>query len=159
MKILVTGSAGLIGQQVVKDLTQLGDTVYSAYHESKSEQGIPIQIDLTGSRRLDIPIWSVRPTNKWIGANGTLDAPRTKIRSTRPLGLNMMMTDSLLASPAADGWSFMPAAAAGHWEFVSTNLGTPTPSAPSPESKKSTMAGVGISSGAAGVRCGLRNIW
>ncbi len=46
MKILVTGSKGLVGRQVVHDLLMDGETVFSGYHISKPEKGIPIQIDL-----------------------------------------------------------------------------------------------------------------
>ena len=46
MKFLVTGSAGLVGHQVVKDLTDQNHTVYSCYHDSKSDTGIPIMLDL-----------------------------------------------------------------------------------------------------------------
>lgn len=46
-KILVTGSAGLIGRQIVKDLIEENYDVYSCYSETKPELGIPIHLDLT----------------------------------------------------------------------------------------------------------------
>ena len=46
MKVLVTGSAGLIGSQVTKDLVDSGDTVYSGYHKAEPDVGIPTHIDL-----------------------------------------------------------------------------------------------------------------
>jgi len=46
MKFFVTGSAGLVGQQVVHDLAEAGDEVYSAYHDSKPMLGIPTHMDL-----------------------------------------------------------------------------------------------------------------
>ena len=46
MKFLVTGSAGLVGSQVVKDLTRSTDQTYSCYHNSKPEIGIPTPMDL-----------------------------------------------------------------------------------------------------------------
>lgn len=46
-KILVTGSAGLIGRQVVKDLVKGNHDVYSCYNRSKPEFGIPVQLDLS----------------------------------------------------------------------------------------------------------------
>ncbi len=46
MKFLVTGSAGLVGSQVVKDLTKSTDQTYSCYHKSKPEFGIPTPMDL-----------------------------------------------------------------------------------------------------------------
>ena len=46
MKFLVTGSAGLVGSQVVKDLTKSIDQTYSGYHKSNPEFGIPTPMDL-----------------------------------------------------------------------------------------------------------------
>ena len=46
MKILVTGSAGLVGRQVVNDLVESGDTVYSGFHNLQPENGISTQMDL-----------------------------------------------------------------------------------------------------------------
>ena len=45
LKFLVTGSAGLVGQQVVKDLSK-SNQVFSCYNESKPEYGIPMKMDL-----------------------------------------------------------------------------------------------------------------
>lgn len=46
MKFLVTGSAGLVGSQVVKDLLGQNHIVYSCYHDSKPDLGIPKKLDL-----------------------------------------------------------------------------------------------------------------
>ncbi|MBM2818368.1 MAG: dTDP-4-dehydrorhamnose reductase [Nitrosarchaeum sp.] len=46
MKFLVSGSAGLVGSQVVKDLADQNHAVYSCYHDSKSDAGIPTRLDL-----------------------------------------------------------------------------------------------------------------
>ncbi len=46
MKFLVTGCAGLVGSQVVKDLADQNHAVYSCYHDSKSDAGIPTRLDL-----------------------------------------------------------------------------------------------------------------
>ena len=45
MKFLVTGSSGLIGQQVVKDLSKTHE-VFSCYNKSKPEYGNAIKMDL-----------------------------------------------------------------------------------------------------------------
>ena len=47
MKFLVTGSAGLIGSQIVKDLVQKNHKTYSCYHDQKPLQGIPTHLDLS----------------------------------------------------------------------------------------------------------------
>jgi dTDP-4-dehydrorhamnose reductase len=46
MKYLVTGSAGLIGNQLVHDLEQSGEIVYSCYNDAKPVYGIPIKLNL-----------------------------------------------------------------------------------------------------------------
>ena len=61
MKFLVTGSAGLVGNQVVKDLVEQGDTIYSAYHDSKLELGIPTQLDLNCLDRIENVLEKIKP--------------------------------------------------------------------------------------------------
>ena len=46
MKYLVTGSAGLIGSQLVHDLEKSGETVYSCYNNIKPVNGIPTKLNL-----------------------------------------------------------------------------------------------------------------
>jgi dTDP-4-dehydrorhamnose reductase len=46
MKYLVTGSAGLIGNQLVYDLEKSGEIVYSCYNDVKPLYGIPIHLNL-----------------------------------------------------------------------------------------------------------------
>lgn len=60
-KFLVTGSAGLIGHQVVKDLVQAGDTVYSGYNKSTPDAGTPVQIDLNIPEKLKTTIEKTSP--------------------------------------------------------------------------------------------------
>jgi dTDP-4-dehydrorhamnose reductase len=47
MKFLVTGSAGLVGSQVVKDLVKQNHIVYSCYHDTKPDYGIATKLNLT----------------------------------------------------------------------------------------------------------------
>lgn len=61
MKFLVTGSAGLVGNQVVKDLSKSSDEIYSCYHNSKPEYGIPLQMDLTSSESIKSIINKAHP--------------------------------------------------------------------------------------------------
>jgi len=53
MKFLVTGSSGLVGSQLVKDLSEQNVEVYSGYHNVKPIYGNPVLIDL--SKLEDIP--------------------------------------------------------------------------------------------------------
>ncbi len=61
MKILVTGSTGLVGRQVVNDLEELGDTVYAAYPNSKPEGCIPTQMDLSNSEKISESVSKLEP--------------------------------------------------------------------------------------------------
>ena len=61
MKFLVTGSAGLIGSQVVKDLVEQNHTVYSCYHNEKPVYGIPLQLDLTDQDKIMQTLQKTKP--------------------------------------------------------------------------------------------------
>jgi dTDP-4-dehydrorhamnose reductase len=61
MKFLVTGSAGLIGSQIVKDLIQKNHTVYSCYHDQKPLQGIPTLLDLSDSNKIIQTLHETKP--------------------------------------------------------------------------------------------------
>ena len=51
LKFLVTGSAGLIGQQIVKDLSK-SNQVFSSYNESMPEHGEPVRMDLRNHKQI-----------------------------------------------------------------------------------------------------------
>lgn len=53
MKYLVTGSSGLIGNQLVKNLEDSGHDVFSCYYNMKPTYGIPVNLNL--SKLEDIP--------------------------------------------------------------------------------------------------------
>jgi len=61
MKFLVTGSAGLIGSQVVKDLIQKNHTVYSCYHIQKPLEGIPTPLDLSDEHEIIQTLQETKP--------------------------------------------------------------------------------------------------
>ena len=61
MKFLVTGSAGLIGSQVIKDLAKQNHTVYSCYHDDKPAHGIPLQLDLADQTTIIQTLQEVKP--------------------------------------------------------------------------------------------------
>jgi dTDP-4-dehydrorhamnose reductase len=61
MKFLVTGSAGLVGRQVVQDLLQSYTDVYSCYHNSKPEGGIATRLDLTSADDIINAAKSIKP--------------------------------------------------------------------------------------------------
>jgi len=61
MKFLVTGSAGLIGSQIVKDLVQKNYTTYSCYHDEKPLHGIPIPLDLSDKNQIIETLQEIKP--------------------------------------------------------------------------------------------------
>jgi len=61
-RFLVTGSAGLIGYQVTKDLVQQGDTVYAGYNKAEPNNGIPVKMDLLNQEQLNEVIEKTKPS-------------------------------------------------------------------------------------------------
>ena len=61
MKFLVTGSAGLIGSKIVKDLVQKNHAVYSCYHDQKPLQGILIHLDLSDENQIIQTLQQIKP--------------------------------------------------------------------------------------------------
>ena len=60
-KILVTGSAGLIGRQIVRDLVEEKYDVYSSYHKTKPEFGISIYLDLANENEITEIFNKIKP--------------------------------------------------------------------------------------------------
>lgn len=60
-KILVTGSAGLVGNQVVKDFVDNGFEVYSCYNLNKPENGIPTELDLSKKDKITSVLHDIKP--------------------------------------------------------------------------------------------------
>src|SRR5689334_1792687 len=61
MKFLVTGSSGLVGSQVVRDLTKSEHQVYSCYNDSEPYNGTPIHLELANDNKITEIIASIRP--------------------------------------------------------------------------------------------------
>lgn len=61
MKLLVTGSAGLVGTQVIKDLIEQNHEVYSCYHDSKPEYGTLVKLDLVNQNDIHDTINEIKP--------------------------------------------------------------------------------------------------
>ena len=57
---LVTGSAGLVGQQVVKDLSK-SNQVFSCYNESKPEYGDSVKMDLKNYEMISSVLTEIKP--------------------------------------------------------------------------------------------------
>lgn len=61
MKILVTGSSGLIGTQLIKDLVEKKFDVYSSYHKIKPEFGKPIKMDISNEEEIINTLKKIKP--------------------------------------------------------------------------------------------------
>lgn len=61
MKYLVTGSAGLIGSQLVSNLEQSGQTVYSCYNDTKPSHGIPVKLNLLNIQEISTTLQQFQP--------------------------------------------------------------------------------------------------
>ena len=61
MKFLVTGSTGLVGYQIVKDLIKDSHTVYSCYNNLISRDGIPIKLNLTNQNDIENCFKKIQP--------------------------------------------------------------------------------------------------
>jgi len=60
LKVLVTGSAGLVGRQVVKDLSN-SHQVFSCYNESKPEYGDSVKMDLKNREMISSILTEKKP--------------------------------------------------------------------------------------------------
>lgn len=60
-KILVTGSSGLIGIQLTRDLVKENFEVYSCYNKTKPEFGIPIELDLLKEEKIVNVLHTIKP--------------------------------------------------------------------------------------------------
>ena len=60
LKFLVTGSAGQVGQQVVKDLSK-SNQVFSCYNESKPEYGDSVKMDLKNYEMVSSVLTEIKP--------------------------------------------------------------------------------------------------
>ena len=60
LKVLVTGSAGLVGRQVVKDLSN-SHQVFSCYNESKPEYGDSVKMDLKNHEMISSVLTEKKP--------------------------------------------------------------------------------------------------
>lgn len=60
-KILVTGSAGLVGSQVVKDLVEKKFDVYSCYNADRPKDGLPTKLDLSREENIVETLHEIKP--------------------------------------------------------------------------------------------------
>lgn len=102
MKFLVTGSAGLVGNQVVKDLSKSSDEIYSCYRTSKPEFGMPVQMDLTSSESIKSIINKIHPDCViHLGAMTNVDLCETQ--KDLAMKINAEATETIVKQSALQG--------------------------------------------------------
>ena len=93
-KILVTGSAGLIGRQVTIDLIQENFDVYSCYNETKPKFGTPIQLDLLKNDKIKEIFHTIKP-DIVIHLAALTDVEKCEIDKEQAIFLNTDSTKTL----------------------------------------------------------------
>ena len=106
MKFLVTGSAGLIGSQIVKDLVQQNHTVFSCYHDQKPLQGIPIHLDLSDKKQIIQTLEETKPDRIiHLAAMTSVDLCETE--KERATMINTKSTETLAREAAKQNTFFL----------------------------------------------------
>ena len=104
MKFLVTGSAGLVGHKVVKDLSESHE-VFSCYNKSKPQFGIPMKMDLLNHEMISNVLLETEPDVViHLGAMTGVDLCETQ--QDNALKINSQATE-ILAKECAKINSFM----------------------------------------------------
>ena len=92
MKYLVTGSAGLIGNQLVHDLEKSGEIVYSCYNNVKPIHGIPIQLDLLDLEKIHKIFKKIQP-DIVIHSAALTDVEKCEVEQKLANSLNVTATE------------------------------------------------------------------
>ena len=104
LKFLVTGSSGLVGQQVVKDLSETHE-VFSCYNKSKPEYGNAVKMDLLNHEMISNVLSEKNPDIViHLGAMTTVDLCETQ--QDNALKINSQATE-ILAKECSKINSFM----------------------------------------------------
>ncbi len=98
-KILVTGSTGLIGRQVVKDLVEKNHNVYACYNKSKPEFGIPVQLDVSKENKV-IEVFNILRPDVIIHLAALTNVEECEIQKEQAVLTNTNSTKFLLKESA-----------------------------------------------------------
>ena len=106
MKFLVTGSAGLVGSQVVKDLLEQNHEVYSCYHEEKPLGGTSIPLDLSNKDEIIKVIQEVKP-DRIIHSAAMTNVDLCEDQKELAILLNEKATETIAKQAAKQGVFFV----------------------------------------------------
>lgn len=108
MKFLVTGSAGLVGNQVIEDLSKEYDnnSIYSCYYNSKPHLGIATRIDLTDSDNIIKTIEKAKP-DSIIHLAAMTNVDQCETEKDLALKINAKATETIAKQAAKQGSFFV----------------------------------------------------
>ena len=106
MNVLVTGSTGLVGLQLVNDLIKENHKVYSGYHKTKPESGIPILLDLSELDSIPKIIQETKP-DVIIHLAAMTDVDSCEAQEALALTINCKATETLAKEAAMQGAFFI----------------------------------------------------
>lgn len=99
MKFLVTGSTGLVGSQVVKELIKQKHHVYSCYNESFPQDGIQTKLDLVNQNDIKDTLNQIQPDIViHLGAMTNVDLCETE--KNLAMTINAVSTETLAKESA-----------------------------------------------------------
>jgi dTDP-4-dehydrorhamnose reductase len=104
MKFLVTGSTGLVGFQIVKDLIKSNYEVYSCFNQTEPQQGIPTKLNLTNPDEIKSVLKKIKP-DRIIHLAALTNVDLCEIQQDLAMKINATST-KVLATEAAKHGSF-----------------------------------------------------
>ncbi|AJW71806.1 SDR family oxidoreductase [Nitrosopumilus adriaticus] len=105
-KILVTGSAGLVGIQVVKDLVRENFDVYACYNETKIQFGVPTHLDLT-KKDMIIDVFHTINPDLVIHLAAKTDVEKCELQKEETTLINTIATEILARESAKQNAFFI----------------------------------------------------
>ncbi len=105
MRILVTGSSGLLGSAAIRLAIRGGHEVYSAYGNNRPEAGIPLRLDLTALQDIGRAVGRVDP-DAIIHAAALTDVDRCERERDLAMRVNAEAT-AAIASAAREAGAFL----------------------------------------------------
>lgn len=102
MKVLVTGSAGMVGSQVVKDLTNNSHDVFAAFHKTQPDYGMPTELDLLHLNKIEPAVDKIKP-DAIIHLAALTNVDLCETQKDLALKINAQATDKISKAAAKHG--------------------------------------------------------